>query len=196
MQIETFERTLDEETAVERTRNLSLTRYLRSRLSALRGRPRSTEEHTVHLIYYPDYIAYTSATIQQSFGRTRSLRFLAGIDAITGAAGEIDVELPSYGTEDVDSSRVIVPEVEEGRARETWREWLFEYVGRYHRASGMPQYSLDRMELVYTPYWIIDNGTLDRSLVVSDLTRRTAKVEEIDVVERFYRNHVDEEGRS
>ncbi|ESS06660.1 MAG: hypothetical protein A07HB70_01381 [uncultured archaeon A07HB70] len=54
----------------------------------------------------------------------------------------------------------------------------------------LQEYELDDTELVYTPYWILDNGSIEESLAVSDLTRRTAKVDEIQVIEEFCENHV------
>lgn len=61
-----------------------------------------------------------------------------------------------------------------------------------YRATAMPKYSLDELRLIHTPYWLLDYGSHAESLVVSDLTRRTAKVEEIDVIEDFYREYIDE----
>lgn len=187
MKLETFERTLDEQTALERTRNLSFGQYCRYWFADRLGRRSADAEHDVSLVYYPDYIAYTSVTIRRTLGKTKSLKFLAGIDAVTGDVGEIDVELPSYRTRGIDPSRVVTPRIEESEAYDAWREWLFSYVSRYYRATAMPEYSLDELQLVYTPYWLIDNGTLEESLVVSDLTRRTSKVEEIEVIKDFYR---------
>ncbi|MCH7661819.1 MAG: hypothetical protein IH933_14990 [Euryarchaeota archaeon] len=189
MQIETFERTLDEQTALERTRNLSFGQYCRHWIADRLDRYSVDTDYSVSLVYYPDYIAYTSVTIRKTLGTTKSLRFLAGIDAVTGDVGEIDVELPPYRTNEIDPSRIVSSRIEDSEASDLWREWLFSYVSRYYRATAMPEYSLDELQLVYTPYWLIDKGTVGESLVVSDLTRRTSKVEEIEVIKEFYRIH-------
>jgi hypothetical protein len=190
MKIDTFEERLNERSAVDRTRNLSTRDYVSAWLADRLGRAPEQPELDVTVVYYPDYIAYTTATIRQTLRGNKTLKFLAGIDAVTGRAGEIDVELPNRRSPDVDPGRVIPPQIDAKEAESTWREWLFAYVGRYHRAASMPDYSLDDLELVYTPYWIIDYGTVEESLAVSDLTGRTAKVEEIEVLEEFYERHL------
>jgi hypothetical protein len=190
MEISALEERLDEESAVERTRNLSAKDYVYAWLANRLGWENEGREFEVSVVYYPDYIAFTTATIRQTLRGEKTLKFLAGVDAITGRPGEVDVELPPRRTIDVDPDRVIQPQIDEEEAESTWREWLFKYVGRYHRATEMPEYSLDELELVYTPYWIIDYGTLEESLAVSDLTGRTAKVEEIEVIEEFYEYHM------
>ncbi|SEH17842.1 hypothetical protein SAMN04487967_3415 [Natronorubrum sediminis] len=190
MEITAFEARFDEESAVERTRNLSAKNYVYAWLGDYFGWGTETEDFDVRAVYYPDYIAYTSATIRKTVGGEKQLKFLAGVDAITGKPGEIDVELPNRNTIDIDPTLVIKPEIDEDEVRSIWREWLFKYVGRFHRATEMPEYSLDDLELVYTPYWVIDFGSAEESLAVSDLTGRTAKVEEIDVIEDFYLHHM------
>lgn len=188
MEITAFEERLDEASAIERTRNLSLREYVSAWLADRFGWETDDGggEFDVTVVYYPDYIAYTTATIRQTLRGEKTLKFLAGIDAVTGRAGEVDVELPDRRTIDPDPDFVIRPEVDPEDAESNWREWLFRYVGRYHRATEMPEYSLDELELVYTPYWVIDYGSAEESLAVSDLTGRTAKVEEIEVLEEFY----------
>jgi hypothetical protein len=192
MDITTFETSLTEETAIERTRNLSLTQYVLHRLSHHFDRLSPVTEPTVYVVYYPDYIAYTSVTIRRTLRGTRSLKFLVGIDAVTGSVGEVDVELPCQRTADIDPSWVIAPRIEASDVSNRWREWLFEYVSRHHRATAMPEYSLDELRLIHTPYWLLDYGSRSESLVVSDLTCRTAKVEEIEVIEAFYREYLSE----
>ncbi|WP_331235396.1 hypothetical protein [Natronorarus salvus] len=195
MEITAFEATLDEDSAVERTRNLSAVEYARRWVGDLLGR-RARASPDVRVVYYPDYIAYTSASIRRLIRDEKSLKFLAGIDAVTGRAGEVDVSLPSRRTIDVDRAFVIHPQVDAAEAEAIWREWLFSYVGRYHRAVEMPEYSLDDLELVYTPYWVIDYGSAEESLAVSDLTRRTATVEEIEVLEEFYERFMRDDARA
>jgi hypothetical protein len=188
MEITAFDRGLDAAAALERSRNLSAARYLRHLLAETLGVGPGigAADPDVYVVYYPDYIAYTTV----SFRRLRSgdtMRFLAGVDAVTGRVGEIDVELPDRRTRDVAAERVIEPEVAEAEVEPAWQGWLFEYMSRNYRAMELTDYSLDEVELVYTPYWIIDNGTAEASLAVSDLTRRAAKVEEIEVIGEFYR---------
>ena len=190
MEITAFEERLDEESAVERTRNLSAKDYVYTWLADRLGWQTENGRFDVTVVYYPDYIAYTTATIRQTLRGEKELKFLAGVDAITGRPGEVDVQLPDRQTIDIDPDLVIEPQIDESEAESTWREWLFKYVGRYHRATEMPEYSLDELELVFTPYWIIDYGTVEESLAVSDLTGRTAKVEEIEVIEEYYRYHL------
>ncbi len=180
MEIDTFAPRLDRDTALRRTRNLSVVAYLRSLLG------HDPAPADVSLLYYPDYIAATSATVRRLLGTT-TLKFLAGIDGVTGRVGEIDVDLPDRCTATVDAARVIEPRIDREEAEAAWRDWLFTYVSRHHRALAMPDYSLDDLALVHTPYWLIDRGSLDASLAVSDLTGRTARLTEIDVLAAFYR---------
>ena len=192
MEITSFEPTLDRESAVERTRNLSLRRYTRQWLAERLGFESPTRADDVYVVYYPDYLAYTSLTIRRAIRGRSEMRILAGIDAVTESVGHVDVDIPDRQTVVVDPERIIPPEVSEEDAEGAWREWLFGYVSREHRAIEIPEYSLDELELVYTPYWIIDNGSLEASLAISDLTRRTARVEEIRVLEEFYRATAEE----
>ncbi|THE64118.1 hypothetical protein D8Y22_14495 [Salinadaptatus halalkaliphilus] len=190
MEITAFEKRLDETTAIERTRNLSTKEYVYTWLADRLGWELDDQEFDVMIVYYPDYIAYTTATIRQTLRGNKTLKFLAAVDAVTGRAGEVDVELPTQRTIDADQELVIPPQIDAEEAESTWREWLFKYVGRYHRATEMPEYSLDELELVYTPYWVIDYGSMEESLAVSDLTGRTARIEEIEVLEEFYTRHM------
>ncbi len=190
MKISAFEERLDEASAIEQTRNLSAKEYAYAVLADYLDWETETPDFDVTLVYYPDYIAYTTATIRRTLRGKKVLKFLAGIDAVTARPGEVDVTLPARRTIDADPEAVIEPQIDEDEAERIWREWLFKYVGRYHRATAMPEYSLDELELVYTPYWIIDYGTLEESLAVSDLTGRTAKIEEIQVLEEFYQYHM------
>lgn len=186
MEITAFEKRFDEASAIERTRNLSAREFLSAWFADRLDWETDDETCDVTVVYYPDYIAYTTATIRQILRGEKTLKFLAAVDAVTGRAGEVDVELPARRSIDSDPDFVIRPEIDREEAESIWREWLFEYVGRYHRAAEMPDYSLDEFKLVYTPYWVIDYGSVEESLAVSDLTGRTAKIEEIDVLEEFY----------
>jgi len=188
MEIRTFDRRLDEAEALKQTRNLSTVRYLRHLLAETFGRDDGTTDPTVYLVYYPDYILYSSV-VYRRLRTTESLKFLAGVDAISGNVGEVDVELPDSHVQDVDRSAVIEPQLTEAEAKEQWNGWIFEYMSRKYRAIKLKEYELDDVELIYTPYWIIDKGSLEESLAVSDLTRRTAKVDEIQVIKEFYENN-------
>ena len=189
MEITTFDRRLDETEAVRRTRNLSTVRYLRTLLAETLGLGGGPVDPSVYVVYYPDYILYSSV-VYRRLRSTESHKFLAGVDAVSGNVGEVDVELPETHVQDVDHTAVIEPKLTEAEAREEWNGWIFRYMSRKYRAAKLIEYEIDDVELVYTPYWIIDNGSLEGSLAVSDLTRRTAKVEEIQVIADFYREHL------
>jgi hypothetical protein len=189
MEIRTFDRHLDGTEAVEHTSNLSAMRYLRYVLREKFGIGADLSDPTVYVVYYPDYILYTSVEYRRLW-TTESHKFLVGVDAITGNVGEVDVELPDSHVRDVDRDVRIEPQLTEADAREEWNEWIFDYMSRKYRAMKLREYGIDDIELVYTPYWIIDNGSIEESLAVSDLTRRTAKVEEIRVIREFYKDHL------
>lgn len=189
MEIRTFEQRLDRDGALEHTRNLSARRYLRYVLAERLGIGTDGTDPNVYVVYYPDYIVYTSV-VYKRLRNTESLKFLAGVDAITGNVGEVDVELPERHVRDVDRSVRIEPRLTEADARDAWNGWIFDYMSRKYRAMRLEEYEIDEIELVYTPYWIVDNGSLEESLAVSDLTRRTAKVEEIQVIKEFYEEYL------
>ena len=189
MEITTFDRRLDEAEAVKRTRNLSAYRYLRTVLGETLGIGGGSVDPNVYVVYYPDYILYSSV-VYKRLRATESHKFLAGVDAVSGDVGEVDVELPDTHVQDVDETVVIEPKLTEAEAREEWNGWIFRYMSRKYRATKLLEYEIDDVELVYTPYWIIDNGSIEKSLAVSDLTRRTAKIEEIRVIEDFYEEHL------
>ena len=189
MEITTFDRRFDKSEAVKRTRNLSTVRYLRTLLEETLGLGGGPTDPNVYVAYYPDYILYSSV-IYRRLRSTENHKFLAGVDAVSGNVGEVDVELPDTHVQDVDPTAVIEPQLTEAEAREEWDGWIFRYMSRKYRAMKLVEYEIDDAELVYTPYWIIDNGSLEGSLAVSDLTRRTAKVEEIQVIADFYKEHL------
>lgn len=189
MEIRTFDQRLDKAEAVKHTRNLSTVRYLRHVLAETFGSGGRATDPTVYRVYYPDYILYTSV-VYRRLRASESLKFLAGVDAVSGNVGEVDVDLPDSHVRDVDRAVAIEPQLTEAEARDEWSGWIFEYMSRKYRAMKLEEYEIDDIELVYTPYWIIDNGSVDESLAVSDLTRRTAKVEEIRVIKEFYEDHL------
>lgn len=189
MEIRTFDRRLDRAEAIKRTRNLSTGRYLRHLLAETFGRGSGPTDPTVYIVYYPDYIIYTSV-VYKRLRNTETHKFLAGVDAVSGDVGEVDVDLPDSHLQDVDRNVRIEPQLTEAEARDEWNGWIFEYMSRKYRAIKLNEYEIDDIELIYTPYWIIDNGSIEDSLAVSDLTRRTAKVDEIRVIKEFYEGYL------
>lgn len=169
--------------AVTRADRISAERFLRTRVAALLGRDRSPE---IYPAYYPNYLAYTTVTLRRYVGGDRELKFLAGIDAITGRVGEIDVELPDRALERVDPATVLEPDVDEPEAEVAWREWLWKYLDRKYRPIKRPETSLDELELFYVPYWIVDYGSKRESFAVSGLTRQAERVADVKPLAAYY----------
>ena len=169
--------------AVARTKRMTLGRLFRTRVAGLFGREGSPE---IYPAYYPDYVAYTSVTLHRYVGGDRDLKFLAGIDAITGRVGEVDVELPDRRVESVDPATVLEPTFEESEAENAWREWLWKYLDRKYRPVKRPESSLDDLELVYIPYRIVDYGSRDSSFAVSGLTKQAERVADIGPLAAYY----------
>jgi hypothetical protein len=169
--------------AVARTKRMTLGRLFRTRVAGLFGRERSPE---IYPAYYPDYVAYTSVTLHRYVGGDRDLKFLAGVDAITGRVGEVDVELPDRRVESVDPAAVIEPTLDEHEIAAAWREWLWKYLDRKYRPVKRPESSLDDLELVYIPYWIVDYGSRESSFAVSGLTKQAEHIEDIGPLAAYY----------
>ena len=169
--------------AVDRTKRMTLGRFLRTRFAEVVGREDSPKIYTA---YYPDYLAYTTVTLYRYVGGDREIKFLAGIDAITGRVGEVDVELPERRFEGVDPATVLEPTLNEEEVATVWREWLWKYLDRKYRPVKRPESSLDDLELVHVPYWIVDYGTKADSFVVSALTRQAEHVEAIGPLAAYY----------
>lgn len=185
MEIRSFEPRLDEADAVGRTDRLTVRTYLSARLHDLLGR--SAEPETVTRLYYPDYLAYTTVELRRMGRSDRTVKFIAAVDAVTGRAGEVDVDPPDRETVDVPGEQVLPVEVSEGRATERWRDWLFPYLDRTYRPVRRPETSLDRLELVYTPFWIVDYGDGGDCYAVSTLTRQVELIEDVEALSEHYR---------
>lgn len=184
MEIRSFEPRLDEAAAVGRTERLTVPTYLRSKLRGLLGRSREPE--SVMWLYYPDYIAYTTVEFDRLARSDRTVKFLAAVDAVTGRVGEVDLELPDRETIEVPDERILPVEISEGKATEEWRDWLFPYLDRAYRPVRRPESSLDRLELVYTPYLIVDYGDRGERYAVSALTEQVELLEDVEALEAGY----------
>lgn len=186
MEIRSFESRLDAAEAVGRTDRLTLRTYLRSTVRDLLGR--SGEPESVTRLYYPDYLAYTTVELRRLGRAERTVKFLAGIDAITGRVGEVDVDPPDRETVDVPEVQVLETAVPEAEATERWRDWVFPYLDRTYRPLKRPEFTLDRLELVYTPFWIVDYGREGDCYAVSTLTRQVELIEDVEALAEHYRS--------
>jgi hypothetical protein len=191
MEIRTIDPKLDAESATARTDRITLSAFLVGQLRSLLGR--DEQPLNVSLVYYPDYIAYTTVELHRYVRNDRIEKFLVGVDAVTGRVGEVDVDLPERRSVDVVPSDVIKPELSVADAEDEWQEWLFPYLDRRFRPIKRPDTALDKLELVFVPYWLIDYGTLNNSYVVSGLTKQIEEVTSITAIEDHYR---DVEGKS
>lgn len=186
MEIRSFEPRLGEAEAVDRTDRLTLRTYLRSKVRELMGR--SGEPETVMRLYYPDYLAYTTVELRRLARGERTVKFLAGIDAITGRVGEVDVDPPDRETVDVPEAQILETAVPEAEATEQWRDWIFPYLDRTYRPLKRPEFTLDRLELVHTPFWIVDYGRDGECYAVSTLTRQVELIEDVEALSDHYRS--------
>ncbi|WP_101295885.1 hypothetical protein [Halegenticoccus soli] len=184
MEIRTFDPRLDAETAVARADRITIGTFLRARAAALLGI--SEEPLDVSIVYYPDYIAFTTVELYHYLTSDRTQKFLVGIDAVTGRVGEIDIELPSRNTVEADPDKVIARELTPDEAREEWKDWLFSYVDRRFRPFKRPDFSLDELELIYVPYWVVDYGTVANSFAVSGLTKQVEELVSLKPIKGYY----------
>lgn len=184
MEIRSFEPRLDEAVAVGRTERLTGWTFLRSKIQGLLGR--SPEPASVARLYYPDYIAYTTVRFDRLARGEKTVKFLAAVDAVTGRVGEVDLELPDRETIEVPDGRVLPIQVSEEGATEEWRDWLFSYIDRTYRPVRRPESTLDRLELVHTPYLIVDYGEEGERYAVSTLTKQVELLEDIEALEAGY----------
>lgn len=175
--------------AVSRTDRITLSAYVMAKLRSALGR--ESEPEAVYPAYYPNYIAYTTVELHRLVRKNRTVRFLAGIDAITGRVGEVDVELPDRMTASVDPNTVLERQIDGEQARAEWRDWLFTYLDRTYRPVKRPDSSLDELELRYTPYWIVDHGSASDSYAVSGLTKQVELVEDIGPLTDHYEQSRD-----
>lgn len=185
MEIRTFEPKIDATEAVNRADRIDLLTYLRWKLASFIGHDREPE--AVTCVYYPDYIAYSTVVFPRYIREDRTEKFLAGIDAVTGRVGEVDVELPEREALTIDAATVIEPEFSEVEAEEEWRDWIFTYIDRNYRPFRQPDFSLDRLELLYVPYWLVDYGSVSNSYVISGLTEQVEEIRSLKAIEGYYK---------
>lgn len=186
MDVVTFEPRLTAEEATSRVDRITAGAYLQSKLASLVGT--DTEPEAVYPVYYPDYIMYTTVELRYYLRSNETVKFLAGVDAITGRVGEVDVDLPERGHRTVDPESVIDTELSDTEAEEEWRTWIFEYVNRKYRPFKIPNFDLDDVERLYVPYWIVDFGSLEASFAISGLTRQVERVEDMKPLKGYYQN--------
>lgn len=184
--IQTLDHQLTEADAVERTASISFWSYIRRCFRRLRGTT-PTPTH-VETIYYPNYIAYSTVTIPRRFASERVEKLLGGIDGLTARTGAIDVDLPSQETHCKDSTRVLEPTIPRDKARDEWREWIFEYTSQKFRPIQRPEFDLDSLKLVYVPYWIVEFP--ESTYVISDLTKSADQITTYPRIDRCYQASV------
>lgn len=182
-EIRTLDPRLTRDTAIDRTARTSAWRYVRRRLQSWFGD--SPEPERVRRLYYPNYVAYTTVTIPRRFAGDRVEKFLGGIDGITGRTGAIDVDLPGRERQQVADESVLEPDVDDARVRDEWREWVFGYVDRKFRPLSPPEFDLDDVELVYTPYWVVEFDAT--TYAVNGLTRAADPIRTNQPIEQQYR---------
>ena len=185
MEIPCFEPRLDADEAIRRTDRLTPTSFLLSALRSLVGRSTDADP-VVTVLYYPDYLAYTTVRLRRVVRGDKEEKFVAAVDAVTGRVGEVDVSLPDVETRTVPEERVVPVDYDEDDAEREWDEWLFSYVDRTYRPVKQPETSLDRLELVYTPYYVVDYGDDGERYAISALTKQTELLEDIHPLDEAY----------
>lgn len=186
MEIRTFGQRLTAASAVERSRRYTLTAYAAEAIKPLFGGRRDSHTGTVSQVYYPVYLAFTTVTLHRYLRGDVTVRFLAGVDGVTGRVGEIDVDLPDHRTKDIAPEAAIGTDLDERDAETAWRDWLFTYLDRKYRPVKRPDSSLDDLDLVHVRYWIVDNGTSEDSFAINDLTRQADRVEDVRGIAEYY----------
>lgn len=171
--IRTIEPRLSGGDAVERTAATSLRSYVVRRLRRATGG--APEPIAVRRLYYPNYVAYSTVTIPRRLAADRVEKLLGGVDGITARSGAVDYDLPPRETRDAETEAVLRPEIDRERAREVWREWIFEHASREFRPIRRPEFELDSLELVYVPYWIVEFD--ESAYAVSGLTKAADPIE-------------------
>lgn len=184
MEYTCFEPRIDADEAVHRTARLTATTFLLSTIRSLLGR--DDNDPVVSVRYYPDYLAYTTVTLHRIGRSDTDEKFIAAVDAVTGRVGEVDVTLPDTETRELDPAQVVPVEVDSEEAEAKWNEWLFSYINRMYRPVKSPETSLDSLELVYTPYYVVDYGTDGECYAVSALTKQSELLEDLPPIEATY----------
>lgn len=194
--IQTLDHQLTKADAIERTASTSLWSYIGRRFCRLRGTTPTPER--IEMIYYPNYIAYSTVTIPRRFASERVEKLLGGIDGLTGRTGAIDVDLPSRETRCEDALRVLEPTITRDEVRDKWREWIFEYTSQRFRPIHRPDFDLDALKLVYVPYWIVEFS--ESTYAISDLTKAADQIMTHPQIARCYQDLIkcsaDKEQRS
>lgn len=183
VEIRTLTPRLSEEAAIGRTATTSVWRYAWRHLHSWFGD--DPEPEHVQQVYYPNYIAYTTVTIPRRFADDRVEKFLGGIDGMTARTGAIDIDLPARTDRYVNEKSVLDPDIDEEVVYDEWRDWVFEYVNRKFRPISRPDFDLDEVELVYTPYWVIEFA--DTTYAVNGLTKAADPIETHQAIDERYR---------
>lgn len=181
-----FEPRLDADDAAGRVDHLTFATLARSALRSLFGRSDDDADPTVSVRYYPDYLAYTTVTLRRVGRGDREERFIAAVDAVTGRVGEVDLTLPDVETRKLAERRVVPVELDPADAEEQWEEWLFPYVNRTYRPIKRPETALDSLDLVYTPYYVVDYGPEGNCYAVSGLTEQVELIEDLPPLAATY----------
>lgn len=191
MELPCFEPRIDANEAIRRTDRLTLTSFLRSTLESVLGRTDDANPD-VTVLYYPDYLAYTTVTLKRVGRSDKEDKFIAAVDAATGRVGEVDVSLPDIESQTIPESQVVPIEYDEDDAEREWDEWLFSYVDRTYRPVKRPETSLDRLKIVYTPYYVVDYGADEERYAVSALTKQVELLEDIHPLDEAYAGPVSD----
>lgn len=186
MKIPCFEARIDADEAIQRTDRLTFRTLLLSTIGRLFGRDDDGPDPDVTVLYYPDYLAYTTVTLRRVGRSDTEKKFIAAVDAVTGRVGEVDVTLPNIEQQAVPEERVVPIDFGENDAEQEWNEWLFSYIDRTYRPVKRPDTSLDRLELVYTPYYIVDYGPREDRYAISALTKQAELLEDIPPLDTEY----------
>lgn len=186
MEISCFEPRIDADEAIRRTDRLTFKTALLSAVRSLLGRDDDEHDPDVTVLYYPDYLAYTTVTLRRVGRSDKEEKFIAAVDAATGRVGEVDVTLPDVEKRTVPENRIVPIDFDEDDAEREWDDWLFSYVDRTYRPVKRPELSLDRLELVYTPYYIVDYGPDADRYAISALTKQAELLEDIPPLDAAY----------
>lgn len=189
MEVPCFEPRIDADEAIQRTDRLTVTTLLLSTLRSVLDRA-DDPDPDVTVLYYPNYLAYTTVTLRPIGRGDKEKKFVAAVDAATGRVGEVDVDLPNIRTRTVPEMQAVPIDIDEDDAKREWDEWLFSYVDRTYRPVKRPETALDRLELVYTPYYVVDPSTDENRYAVSALTKQVELLEDIPPLDQEYATSV------
>lgn len=179
--IQTFEKRLTTDEAINRTKRFTLRTYMYTSLRSILGFCEPPED--IYCVYYPNYFIYTTIKLDRIFKDKKEEKFIAGVDGITGRVGAVDVDLPDYQEFSINPTALIEAKINHEDAKQNWRDWLFGYLNQKYRPIKLPDKSLDGIDLVYTLYWVIDNGSVENSFAVNDLTNQVNKLEDMEILD-------------